>query len=210
MKLSVCSLIDPDNTSNATICRRAGGARSAIGAVFALLLVGQPFGPGAVPLRGPFVAATPAAARTASASTVTTEIIRGLGVETCRNVGCQGNRSMVSSSVDWALTLRRLSEAKSIPQQNREGRRRNPTLATVATVGPGVVSAAPLRSANRLTRPTGVGVPLGCQTSDRPHGGGWARRWPARSSSSGSTAFAKQVPRRRKLGGTAGAPRLNA
>jgi hypothetical protein len=47
VKLSVCSLIGPESTSNATICGRAGGARSAIGAVFTLLLVGQPLGPGA-------------------------------------------------------------------------------------------------------------------------------------------------------------------
>src|SRR5437899_3032859 len=115
VKLSVCLLTGPDSTSNATIWSRAGGERSAIGAVFTLLLVGQPLGPGALPPRVPFVAATAAAARTASANAVTTAITRGLETKACRNFECQGNRAMVSSSVDWALTLRRW--AMGVPQQ---------------------------------------------------------------------------------------------
>jgi hypothetical protein len=86
VKLSVRSLIEPDRTSNAAIWSRAGGAISEIGAVFALLFVGQPLGPGALLLRVPFVAATPAAVRTASAKAVTTAMIRGLDTEACRNV----------------------------------------------------------------------------------------------------------------------------
>ena len=111
----VCSLIGPDSTSNATIWVRAGGARSAIGAVFALLLVGQPFGPG----------------RCRHASVRCGHSRRGhdrqrergdggdhqTSCDTRRaaTVGCQGNRSMVSSSVDWARALRRW--AKVYPSQ---------------------------------------------------------------------------------------------
>src|SRR5512132_490300 len=87
VKLFVCSLIGPDSTSNATICSRAGGERSAIGAVFALLLVGQPFGVADV-------AAMPSAATTASASAATAAIRRRLAIPACRKRGCQGNRSM--------------------------------------------------------------------------------------------------------------------
>jgi hypothetical protein len=54
VKLFVCALIDPESTSIETSCSRAGGAMSAIAAVFALLLVGQPFGPGAVAPWVPF------------------------------------------------------------------------------------------------------------------------------------------------------------
>src|SRR5580765_4488755 len=89
VKLLVWSLTGPESTSNATIWSRAGGARSAIGAVFALLFVGQPLGPGAAPPRPPFVAARPAATRTTSASAVTTEMARGFETNACRNVGCQ-------------------------------------------------------------------------------------------------------------------------
>jgi hypothetical protein len=90
VKLSVCLLIGPDSTSNATICSRAGGASSAIGAGFALLLVGQPFGPGAA------VAAIPTAARAASASAVTAATTRGLAITPCRNRRYHLNRSTVS------------------------------------------------------------------------------------------------------------------
>src|SRR4249920_3482759 len=89
VKVCVCSLIGPDSTSNASIWVRAGGARSAIGAVFRLLLVGQPLGPGAS------VAATPATASTVSASAVTVAIRRCLAVAACRNRAVQGSRSMV-------------------------------------------------------------------------------------------------------------------
>src|SRR3954451_915007 len=85
VKLSVCLLMGADSTSNAAIWSRAGGARSAIGAVFALLLLGQPLGPGALPPRVPLVAATAAAARTASAKALTTTTIaRGLKTTACR------------------------------------------------------------------------------------------------------------------------------
>src|SRR4051794_16821721 len=93
VKLFVCSLTDPDNTSNASIWRRAGGATSAIAAVFALLLVGQPLGPGArgaAPLCDPFVAAMAVAASAASATPVTAAMTRGLRA-TCRNR--EGQRS---------------------------------------------------------------------------------------------------------------------
>jgi hypothetical protein len=84
----VLSLIGPDNTSNAAIWSRAGGAMSAIAAVFALLLVGQPFGPGAD------VAAMPTAATTASVSAVTAAITRRLAIPACRNRGYQETRSI--------------------------------------------------------------------------------------------------------------------
>src|SRR6476661_5048683 len=100
VKVWVRALIGPESTSNATICVRAGGARSAIGAVFRLLLVGQPLGPGAASPRGPFVAAIAAAASTASASAVPTTITTALVVVVCRKFGYKRNRSMVSSSVD--------------------------------------------------------------------------------------------------------------
>ena len=45
------------------------------------------------------VAAMPVAATTASVSAVTAAITRGRAIPACRNRGCQGNRSMVSSSV---------------------------------------------------------------------------------------------------------------
>src|SRR6476469_1912523 len=106
VKVCVCLLIGPDNTSNAAICVRAGGARSAIGAVFRLLFVGQPFGPGAAAPRVPFVAAIAAAATSASASAVTNAITKGAGAKTCLTFGCLGKRSMISSSDDWALALR--------------------------------------------------------------------------------------------------------
>src|SRR4051812_46588110 len=76
VKLSVASLTAPDSTSNETTWRRAGGARSAIAAVFALLFVGQPCGPGALARRVPVVAAMPAATRTASARTVIAPITK--------------------------------------------------------------------------------------------------------------------------------------
>src|SRR5438128_152741 len=68
VKLSVPALTAPDSTSNETIWRRAGGAMSAIAAAFELLFVGQPFGPGALPARVPFVAAMPAATTTPTAT----------------------------------------------------------------------------------------------------------------------------------------------
>src|SRR5262245_58777711 len=108
VKLLACALIGPDRTSNATICSRAGGEKSAMGAVFALLLVGQPFGVADV-------AAMPTAARTASASVVTAAITRRLAFPPCRNRGYQEICSMVSSSVDWARALRRW--AKVIPHK---------------------------------------------------------------------------------------------
>src|SRR5262245_58915711 len=85
VKLSVCSSIGSDSTSNAEIWSRAGGAMSAIGAVFALLLVGQPFGPGAD------VAAMLTAATTASDNTVTAATTRRVAIRACRNRGCQEN-----------------------------------------------------------------------------------------------------------------------
>src|SRR4051812_29061140 len=105
VKLLVCSLTGPDSTSNASIWSRAGGATSAIAAVFALLLVGQPLGPGAsgaAPLDRPFVAAMPAAARTASATAVTAAMTSGL-VTTCRNREGQRSRFMCTpSKLNWA------------------------------------------------------------------------------------------------------------
>src|SRR4029453_6610254 len=89
VKLSVPLLIGPDGTSNATICSRAGGEKSAIGAGFVLLLVGHPFG---VADGAP----TPTAATTASASAVTAATTRGLAITACRNRGYQVNRSTVS------------------------------------------------------------------------------------------------------------------
>src|SRR3954451_5839734 len=102
VKLSVCSLIGPDRTSKETICSRAGGEMSAIGAVFKLLLVGQPFGVADV-------AAVPTAARTANASAVTVAITRGLASTACRNRGYQVSRSTVSpdSQLTRPLALRR-------------------------------------------------------------------------------------------------------
>src|SRR4029079_5895541 len=93
VNVCVCALIGPDSTSNASIWVRAGGARSAIGATFKLLLVGQPFGPGAN------VAAIPTAATTASISAAAPAITTRLAVPARRNRGCQENRSMVPSSV---------------------------------------------------------------------------------------------------------------
>src|SRR6476646_9933679 len=122
VKVCVCVLIGPDNTSNAAICVRAGGARSAIGAVFRLLFVGQPFGPGAAVPRVPFVAAIAAAATSASASTVAKAIANGAGAKMCRTFRCLGTRSMISSSDDWALAPR--CWAEGIPHEDREGRRR--------------------------------------------------------------------------------------
>src|SRR4051794_2547019 len=99
VKLLVPSLIGPDSTSNAAIWRRAGGLMSAIGAVFALLLVGQPFGSDAAALPVPFVAASPAAATTARTSTATAPITRGLQIEACRDIGLPGNRAIASSFI---------------------------------------------------------------------------------------------------------------
>src|SRR6185436_2497945 len=89
VKVCVCSLIGPDSTSNASIWVRAGGARSAIGAVFKLLLVGQPLGPGAD------VAAIPTAATITSVSAVTAAIRRRLAFAAWRKRRGRGNRSMV-------------------------------------------------------------------------------------------------------------------
>src|SRR4051812_28829849 len=104
VKVSVCSLIGPESTLNPTICVRAGGVRSAIGAGFKLLLAGQPFGVADV-------AAMPTAATAASASTVTAAITA------YRSCGYQGNRSTVSplrQLTRATLTLRRsISKASS-------------------------------------------------------------------------------------------------
>src|SRR5262245_10054957 len=87
VKLFVSTSIGPDSTSNATIWSRAGGERSAIGAVFALLLVGQPFGVADV-------AAMPTAVTTASVSAVMAAITRRGENRACRRRGCQDSRSM--------------------------------------------------------------------------------------------------------------------
>src|SRR6476619_3716476 len=101
VKVCVCSLIGPDSTSNASICVRAGGARSAIGAVFRLLLVGQPFGPGAD------VAAIVTAAKTASVSAQAAVTATGLAIRAGRNRGCQGSRSMVPPQLTRPLSQTR-------------------------------------------------------------------------------------------------------
>ena len=62
---------------------------------FVLLSVGQPFGCVAN------VAAIPTAATTASVM-VMPAITSGFAITVWRNRGCQGNRSMVPSSVVWA------------------------------------------------------------------------------------------------------------
>jgi hypothetical protein len=89
VKLSVPLLIGPDSTSNATICSRAGGEKSATGWGFVLLSVGQPFGEADV-------AAIPTATTTASASAVTAATTRGLAITACRNREYQVNRSTLS------------------------------------------------------------------------------------------------------------------
>src|SRR5262245_22175780 len=96
VKVVDCSLIGPDKTSKATIWSRAGGVISAIGAVFRLLLVGQPFGVADV-------AAMPTAATTASVSAAAPPITSRRALPACRNRGYREGRSMVSSSVDGAL-----------------------------------------------------------------------------------------------------------
>src|SRR3954469_7672689 len=93
VKVLVWLLTAPDSTSKSAICVRAGGARSAIGAVFKLLFVGQPFGPGAAAPCVRFVAAIPAAAST-SAAAVT--ISNGLTIVACQIRECQGNRSILN------------------------------------------------------------------------------------------------------------------
>src|SRR4029079_5945462 len=93
VKVCVPALIGPDSTSNASIWVRAGGARSAIGAVFKLLLVGQPFGPGAN------VAAIPAAATATSVSEATAAMTLRLVLPARRDRRSQGTCSMTSSSV---------------------------------------------------------------------------------------------------------------
>src|SRR5687768_16542379 len=95
VKVSVRSLTGPDTTSNETIWVRAGGAMLAIWVGFVLLSAGQPFGWVAN------VAAMPTAATAASVSAMPA-ITSGLAITVWRNRGCQGNRSMVSSSVVWA------------------------------------------------------------------------------------------------------------
>src|SRR5262245_2362192 len=87
VKLFVCSLIGPDSRSNAAIWSRAGGVISAIGAVFALLFAGQPFGVADV-------AAIATAAATASESTLTAATTRRLAVPAVRNRGYQEDPSM--------------------------------------------------------------------------------------------------------------------
>src|SRR5262245_9044953 len=88
VKLFVCSSTGPESTSNAAIWSRAGGPMAASGAVFAFLLVGQPFGPGAA------VAAMPTAATTASVSAMTTAITTRPAKPAFRNRGYQDDGSM--------------------------------------------------------------------------------------------------------------------
>src|SRR4051794_40547028 len=128
VKVSVCSLIGPDSTSNETICSRAGGVRSAIGAVFKLLLLGQPLGPAAAVPDAPSVAARAPATRLTSETAATTAITSGREAKPCRDIGCQGNRSIAPSSVDQARAPPHPEEAS--PQRDREGRRRTWTLST--------------------------------------------------------------------------------
>src|SRR3954447_4740934 len=93
VKLAVFSFTEPDNTSNAAIWSRAGGARFAIGAVLTLLSVGQPFGPGAALPWVPSVAAIAMAATITSPSAATEPTTRDLTIGACRRE-YQGNRSI--------------------------------------------------------------------------------------------------------------------
>src|SRR3954451_2386458 len=97
VKLSVPALTDPDSTSNETIWRRAGGAMSAIAEAFALLFIGQPFGPDALLVRVPFVAARPAATPTPTATAAIAPITTRLDVALRR---CQKTRSILPPSLD--------------------------------------------------------------------------------------------------------------
>src|SRR4051794_20403589 len=120
VKVSVLALIAPDNTSNSEIWSRAGGLRSAIGAVFALLSVGHPFGSEAVVLSAPSVAASAPAATTASASAVTQASTRGRDTKARRVFGCRGNLSIHPPPLTGLLPFRR--RRKGTPSTNREGR----------------------------------------------------------------------------------------
>src|SRR4051794_28171379 len=110
---------------------------SAIGAVFALLFVGQPFGSDAAALPVPFVAASPAAATTARTSTATAPITRGLQSEACRDIGLPGNRSIASSHIHWLWPL---ATGKGLPSSTVRGRRRNWDPIPSATIGDEVKS----------------------------------------------------------------------